>query len=117
MQTAFWLVQSNQVTPTIYDFLKLFQIRMNELIDISFIIPDTSPDIPNKIKELNPTLFKVANRTATKSHQGYLAKQEILSNQEFSSGLTFTDTLLLDDLGGGGGMLYRRLLNWKSQTA
>ena len=96
-----WLIQSNQITPTINEFLKLLQTRMERLINLSFIVPETSSEILEKIKDLNPTSFKVSNRSATKSYKGYLAKREILNEIKFSQGLTFTDVLLLDDLGGG----------------
>ncbi|MCG8642718.1 MAG: hypothetical protein MI862_23530 [Desulfobacterales bacterium] len=101
MKQILWLIQSNQITPSIYNFLKIFRTRMEQEVEISFIVPDTSAEILEKIKELDATLFKVSSRTAAKSRQGYLAKKEILQKKAFSSGLTYTDTLLLDDLGGG----------------
>lgn len=101
MKTILWLIQSNQITPTIVDFMTLFKNRMKSAIDIQFIVPETSKDIMDRMKDLNPTIFKIKNRTATKSHQGYLAKRNILGESRFSSGLSLTDTLLLDDLSGG----------------
>lgn len=101
MQTILWLIQSNQVTPTIIDFLTLFKDRMKSMINIEFVVPDTSQDILERIKPLNPSVFKVKNRTAYKSHQGYIAKKNILGQSRFTSGLSVKDTLLLDDLSGG----------------
>lgn len=99
-----WLIQSNQITPTICDFLKTFQTRMERLLKLSFIVPDSSFDILEKIKDLNPTSFKTSSRAASNSYNGYLAKRNELENNEFSEGLGFADALLLDDLGGGNVM-------------
>ncbi len=101
MKNVLWLIQSNQVTATICSFLNLFKTRMAKAFNLSYIVPDTSQDVLKKIESLNPVVFKVNSRTATKSRQGYLAKRNILGNKTFTSGLTFTDALLLDDLGGG----------------
>ncbi|MDA3789327.1 MAG: hypothetical protein PF503_12670 [Desulfobacula sp.] len=114
MKKIVWIIQSNQVTPTIYEFLKLLQTRMEKLIDLSFIVPETSSEILKKIKGLNPTCFKLSSRSATKSYKGYLAKREILNGMEFNQGLTFTDVLLLDDLGGGN--VIQTTLNIENQN-
>jgi hypothetical protein len=74
-----WLIQSNQITPMINEFLKLLQTRMERLIDLSFIVPETSFDIMNKIKDLNPVCFKVSKRTANKSYRGYPLKIQTIS--------------------------------------
>ena len=96
-----WIIQSNQITPTIYEFLKILQTRMERVLDLSFMIPDSSIDIEKKIKGLKPAVFKTSFRTATNSYQGYLAKQKELNHDKFCQGLKFADALLLDDLGGG----------------
>ena len=108
-----WLIQSNQITPTIYDFLQLLQTRMGELVDLSFIVPETSSDILDRIKKLSPTSFSLSSRSATKSYQGFQAKRELLNKTEFTQGLTVNDVLLLDDLGGGSVM--ETTLNIKNQ--
>jgi len=100
-KNIFWLIQSNQITPTICEFLKTLQIRMEKLLNLLFIVPDSSSEILEKIKALEPTSFKTSTRTASNSYQGYLAKQKILNENEFAEGLNFSDVLLLDDLGGG----------------
>ena len=96
-----WLIQSNQVTPVITDFLKTLQKRLEQYIDLLFMVPETSLDIIKNIKALNPISFQTATRTATNSYQAYLAKRESLDKKDFTDGLSFADTLLLDDLGGG----------------
>ena len=101
MKTILWLIQSNQTTPTINEFLELLQTRMEELINLSFVVPETSAKLLDKIENLKPTSFTISNRSATDSYHGYQAKKAALKGGEFSQGLTFTDTLLLDDLSGG----------------
>ncbi len=103
-KNIFWLIQSNQITPTICDFLKTLQIRMEKLLNLLFIVPDSSTEILEKIKILGPASFKTSIRTATNSYQGYLAKQDMLKGKKFAEGLNFSDVLLLDDLGGGNVM-------------
>ena len=96
-----WLIQSNQITPTICEFLKTLQARMANHLNLKFMVPDSSFDILEKIKTLKPVSFKTSTRTATHSYQGYLAKRETLKDKKFAEGLSFSDVLLLDDLGGG----------------
>ncbi len=96
-----WLIQSNQITPIITDFLKTLQKRIEQHIDLIFMVPETSLDIIKNINFLNPVSFKAITRTATDSYQAYMAKRESLDKKSFSEGLSFADTLLLDDLGGG----------------
>ena len=62
-----WLIQSNQITPTIYDFLKTFQTRMEKSLNLLFMVPDSSSEIMEKIKEIKPTSFKTSTRTASDS--------------------------------------------------
>lgn len=96
-----WLIQSNQLTPIIIDFLKTLQIRTDKYMELLFIVPETSSKIIEKAKSLNPIVFKVSSRTATDSFQAYLAKRKSLADASFTDGLLFSDTLLIDDLGGG----------------
>lgn len=99
-----WIVQSNQVTPIIADFFKTLRKRMEKYIDLLFMVPETSSDIIENIKCLNPISFKATTRTAVSSYQAYMAKREALDKKDFTDGLSFADTLLLDDLGGGNAL-------------
>ncbi len=96
-----WLIQSNQLTPVISKFLRTFQIRMEKVLNLSFIVPESSSEIMEKISDLKPTSFKTSTRISGKSYQGFLAKQKDLNEKGFEEGLGFSDILLLDDLGGG----------------
>lgn len=100
-KTIYWLLQSNQLTPTIIDFLETLKTRLFLQLDLQFIIPETSSDIFEKTKKLKPKIFKVLTRTATSSHQVYLAKKAALNGAAYTDGLKIEDTLLLDDFGGG----------------
>ena len=100
-QTILWLIQSNQVTPTIVSFLETFQKRVEQYVDLLFVVPDSSSDILQRIASLHPRSFKVTTMVATSSYQAYTAKQEALAQRCFTDGLSIADTLLLDDLGGG----------------
>ena len=70
MKKILWLIQSNQITPTIHDFLKLLQTRMERQLDLSFIVPETSPEILDRTKALKPSCVKLATRSATTSYNG-----------------------------------------------
>jgi hypothetical protein len=74
---------------------------MENHLNLLFMVPDSSFEIMEKIKDLEPISFKTSTRTAGDSYQGYLAKRDILDKKGFTEGLCFTDVLLLDDLGGG----------------
>jgi len=95
-----WLIQPNQTTPIIIDYLKTLKTRLENHIDLLFWVPDTFGKI-EPIEILNPLIFKTATRTATNSYQAYLSKRESLANKRFTQGLSIADALLLDDLGGG----------------
>lgn len=96
-----WLIQSNQITPSICSFLKVLQTRMEHLLDLTFIIPETSKEIEDKLKAVNPAIAHLTTRTAISSPAAYRAKKEILGHEGFSEGLTYSDVLLIDDFGAG----------------
>ena len=100
-RTILWLIQSNQVTPTIVSFLETFQKRIERYINLLFIVPDSSSDILQKAGSLNPKSFQATTKTAANTYPAYTAKREALAQSCFTDGLSIADTLLLDDLGGG----------------
>ncbi len=95
-----WLVQSNQVTSTLYDFMKTMKKRMENFIDFIFIIPQTSPEMVERLSDLDPLIFETSLKKAQPSYQAYLAKRAVL-DQKLPGGLGIADALLLDDLAGG----------------
>ena len=96
-----WLIQSNQTTQTMYQLLKILQMRLEKNVNLSFIVPDSSCDVMEEIKDLNPVSFKTVTKTARGSYNAYRIKRDVLKEQEFTQGLCFADVLLLDDLCGG----------------
>lgn len=90
-----WLLQSNQFTPIMYEFFCLLQTRMEKLIDLQFVVPETSADILEKITKLTPESCKIATRSATMSYNGFQAKRDILRDAAFTNGLAVSDVLLL----------------------
>jgi len=101
--TILWLIQTNQITPIIVEFLETLQKRVENYIDLRFIVPESSSNILEKLKNLNPILVKATTRIAKQPLKVYQSKKEALSKQAFSEGLLFADVLILDDLGGGRG--------------
>ncbi len=96
-----WILQTNQVTSIILNYLRMMQTRLVNLLDLSFMIPSTSTEIKQSAEDLSPEIFNVSFRGLGKSYEAYLAKKNQLDGGIFPEGLPFSETLLLDDLGGG----------------
>lgn len=100
-KTIIWIVQSNQVTSSIYEYMKIIRTRMETFVNIEFKIPDTSAEMAERIKDLEPVVFRTTSKGTKNSFQAYLAKQNELKGGGFPEDLAFSDVLLLDDFGGG----------------
>lgn len=98
---VYWILQDNQVTPFIVDFLELIRFRIREIVNLKFLIPDISDQLPKMAEKLNPVIFKTAAVVQEDSYEGYCRKRDLLGDRSFSEGLSFWRTLLLDDLGSG----------------
>jgi hypothetical protein len=96
-----WILQPNQVTPLIIDFLDLIRLRLKQVVDICFLVPDHHPDILKNTEKLNPLPFQTAVASKENSLEGFRLKRDLLGDAPFSDGLLFWRTLLLDDLGSG----------------
>ncbi len=97
----YWILQENQITPFIIDFLELIRFRTTELIKLKFLIPAISPETLKMCKKLDPVPFQVTTTAKENSYEGYCRKRDQLGDSQFSEGLSFWRTLLLDDLGSG----------------
>ena len=97
----YWVLQDNQVTPFIIDFLELIRFRIREIISLKFLIPAISPETLKMCKKLDPVPFHVSSTIKEDSYEGYCRKRDQLGSNGFSEGLLFWRTLLLDDLGSG----------------
>lgn len=96
-----WILQQNQVTPSIIDFLNLFRIRLKQIAEISFLVPAQNPEILKLAEKLNPIPLQTAPVSKGNSHEGFSLKKNLLGDAQFPEGLLFWRTLLLDDLGSG----------------
>ncbi|MCD4741905.1 MAG: hypothetical protein K8R67_05420 [Desulfobacteraceae bacterium] len=97
----YWILQDNQITPFITDFLELLQHRVNSFTKINFLIPSHNSDTLKAAKKLNPIPFKMSSKIKPNSLGGFKLKKSLIGDHEFSDGLSFWRTLLLDDLGSG----------------
>lgn len=100
-----WIIQTNQTTPIILEYFKTLQTRVERQIDLIFWVPDTSAGELDRLKALNPFVYKTATRAAAFSSRTYQAKREALNKECFSQGLLISDTLLLDDFGGANAQM------------
>ncbi len=108
-KTIIWIIQSNQITPIIAEYLATLRMRIEQYIDLQFFVPDESAEVVEKIKNLDPVVFPTSTQTARSPEEAFSAKRAELAAGTFEDGLSFADVLLLDDLGGG--QAARTLLN------
>jgi hypothetical protein len=97
----YWILQANQTTPYIIDFLELIAHRTHEFMNLKFLIPDVDTNSLKDSKKLKPIVFQASSSITPDSYEGYNRKRNLLGNDDFSEGLAFYQPLLLDDLGGG----------------
>ena len=100
-QSVVWIIQANQTTPIILDYLKTLKTRVERYLDLTFWVPESSKKEFKRLKDLEPVLYKTRTKSASVSEKVYLAKRQALDQQYFSQGLLISDALLHDDLGGG----------------
>ncbi|MFH1153015.1 MAG: hypothetical protein V1793_04290 [Pseudomonadota bacterium] len=109
----YWILQDNQTTPAMVEFLALVKKRMSSLAALRFKIPSIAPELLGKTQTLSPETFDLASGTNPDLHEGYRLKKAQLGQTSFSHGLTVADALLLDDLGGGAIQRFEIRLNEK----
>lgn len=98
--TILWLLQDNQVSPIIVDFLKLLKAGIKN-INVQFIAPAMDKEMLEMIKPLDPVTFQATRKNLPASVENYLKKRDLIKDLEFSEGLEVWKTLITDDLGGG----------------
>lgn len=98
--TILWLLQNNQVTPLIADFLKLLKNSLKG-INIQFISPAMDEEVLKLIKDLEPLTFQAGRKTQPPSEEIYKKKRELIHDGRFKDGLEIWKVLILDDLGAG----------------
>ncbi len=105
----YWILQNNQVTPNLIDFLDHIRQRVSEFLTLTFLVPETDLKTRELVSKLSPVVFKISSQSKPNSYEGYCRKRDQLGDSAFSQGLTFRQALLLDDLGSGN--LYQALVH------
>ena len=111
---VYWILQNNQVTPNLIDFLDFIRQRVSQFLTLTFLVPETDLKTKELASKLSPVLFKITSQSKPNSYDGYCRKREQLGDSGFSKGLTFRQALLLDDLGSGN--LYQALVHPPKDT-
>jgi len=109
----YWILQDNQVTPFIVDFLTLLKQRVHEFAEIKYLIAAHNTEALKTSKKLKPVPYHMTSSTCTDSYEGFCKKRDLIGDHEFSDGLSLWRTLLLDDLGSGN--LFRADLHMKEK--
>ncbi len=97
----YWILQDNQITPFIVDFLKILKQRLQNVITVKYLIPSYSKDVLEAASDLDPVQFQMSSSVKPNSYEGFCKKRDLIKDHEFSEGLLVWQTLLLDDLGSG----------------
>ncbi|MDM8538210.1 hypothetical protein QUF70_15765 [Desulfobacterales bacterium HSG17] len=98
--TLLWVLQDNQVSPIIVDFLKLLKAGICK-INIQFIVPEKDKEILEMIKPLDPLTFQASRRIIPPCVENFQKKRQLIPEIQFSQGLEVWKPLITDDLGGG----------------
>ena len=98
--TILWVLQNNQVSPIIIEFLKLLKKGIGK-INIQFIAPANDSEVLEMIKPLNPITFQAGRQLLPASMETFQKKRDLIPDAKFTEGLEIWKALILDDLGGG----------------
>ncbi|MCG8565852.1 MAG: hypothetical protein MI747_12300 [Desulfobacterales bacterium] len=96
---VYWILQENQVTPTIIEFLKFFVQRIPNL-NIQFLIPSIWTTTLEVAAPLNPVPFDGVIHH-DESYDWVCRKRDALGELKLPGGLDVWRVLLLDDMNGG----------------
>lgn len=95
-----WVIQDNQISPIILDFLQLLKKGLGK-IDIHFLVPEGDDDALKMLAPLDPLVFKYTRRISERSYENFCHKRDAIHEGQFPEGLKYWQTLVLDDLGEG----------------
>ncbi|MFA5902762.1 MAG: hypothetical protein WC836_02420 [Desulfobacula sp.] len=98
--TIVWVLQDNQISPIIIDFLKLLKKGLGK-INVEFLVPEDDKQALELTAPLHPLTFSSTRRVSERSYENFCRKRDIVSSGEFPDGLKYWQTLILDDLGEG----------------
>ncbi len=98
--TVLWILQNNQVTPIILEFLKILKKGLGK-INLQFMVPGSNQDVLEMVQVLEPTTFQAALKKNENYYENFSRKRNLLHDTEFTDGLKVWRALVLDDFGGG----------------
>ncbi|MFH2091053.1 MAG: hypothetical protein ABIJ31_01680 [Pseudomonadota bacterium] len=98
--TILWVLQDNQVSPIIVDFLNLLRKGIGK-INVQVVVPMQDTKITQLVKPLDPKTFQATRTVFPTAVENFHKKKEQLASLEFTSGLEIWKALVMDDLGAG----------------
>ncbi|MBU2453700.1 MAG: hypothetical protein KJ668_10345 [Proteobacteria bacterium] len=98
--TLVWVLQDNQISPIIFDFLKLLKKGLGK-INVQILVPEDDTKALETVKPLQPMTFKSSRRVSERSYENFSRKRDLIHDAQFPDGLKYWQTLVLDDLGEG----------------
>ncbi|NOX34961.1 MAG: hypothetical protein GXP56_14745 [Deltaproteobacteria bacterium] len=98
--TILWVIQDNQISPIILDFLKLLKKGLGK-INLQVLVPKDDANALKLAQPLNPLTFSSSRRVSERSFENFCRKRDLIHGTQFPGGLKYWQTLILDDLGEG----------------
>ena len=95
-----WVIQDNQVTPHIADFLKFFKAGIGK-VDIQLMIAEKDQHALEMLSPVSPRYYKVTRHDQGNTYDNFMRKKELIQDVRFIDGPPVWQVLLLDDLGAG----------------
>lgn len=95
-----WILQENQVTPSIIDFLTLLKSGLSK-VEVIIAVPEQDKTALAALNGLDPVYFKLSRLDHGRTKENFLHKKEVIRGVKFSGGLEVWRALLIDDLGDG----------------
>ncbi len=98
--TIIWVLQNNQISPIILEFLKLLKKGLGK-INLTILVPEDDNEALKMTEPLKPLTFRASRRVSERSYENFCKKRDLIHKGQFPQGLKYWQTLVLDDLGEG----------------
>ena len=98
--TVIWVLQNNQISPIILDFLRLLKKGLGK-INVQFLVPKGDTEAVKLTRPLHSMTFNSSRRVSERSFENFSRKRDLIHDAQFPDGLKYWQTLILDDLGEG----------------
>ena len=95
-----WVLQRNQLTPHIFEFIIRLKKNLSGL-DIRFVIPENDREQLAQLASHNPLYFKTHRVDYGNTETNFSKKRAQIGSASYSGELAAWQALLLDDLGAG----------------